>query len=399
MQMVNEIEFLGEKAKSAVEMLQSMREYQELIQYIITENDKGRQFHKEDIIEFNGRKYKFSTIASYINSFASMYNKLYVRGFGLPKIAKQGEQYYLGSFDEDYIDLGYSYNDLYNSGKHDFEEISLKDGKQTVLVCENGLICHDMEFNITRYFSLRDLDDIVRRGYFHTDIAVCARKTLNLHFREDIAEHIDGFRDNMLAENLRIATVGQNALNKYGKGYVSRSRKEYKHDSFKVIFIYRGKLFEGRKCDNEIAAACERYKLENEVVSDEDRAFLYNVKNNHLNLRSEVEQYIKGEITLLGLQKKTLELVACNPFLVFRYNLAEECRKFCINIEPFKMSEDGYIINQYGVSFSQLADYYAKGLLTREEILNQGNIKSIECLTHFKDMQEQEILNDIENEE
>lgn len=399
MRIVNELDFMGENSKNAIEMLNTFKKYQKLIQYIIMQKENGRVFHDEDVIQFEGKQYKISEIALFINGLASTYNKLYVRGFGLPTIIKQGEQYYLGSFEEDYSNLGYTYQDLYNSGKHSFEEISLRDGKQRVLICENGLICNDTEFNVTRYFSLRDLDDIQRRGYFHTDITTSARRVLNIHYKEDIAEHIDGFRDNLLAENLRIATAGQNSLNKYCKGFTSRCRKGGKQDSFKVTFVYKGRMFEGRKCNNEVAAACERYKLENESVTDEDRMFLYNVKNNHLNLRDELEQYIRGEITALGLQKKTLELVACNPFLIFRYNLAEECRKFCINIETFQMNENGYMTNQYGVSFSQLAGYYTKGLLTREEILNQGNIKNIEELTYYKELQKSNESKEIESEE
>ena len=139
MRIVNELEFMGENSKSAINMINSFRKYQELIQYIVSEKEQGRVFHENDTIIYEGKMYTVSKVASLINNFANTYNNMYVRGLGLPMIVKQGKQYYLGSFEEDYLNLGYTYRDLYYSGSLELEEISLRDGKQTVWIAENGL--------------------------------------------------------------------------------------------------------------------------------------------------------------------------------------------------------------------------------------------------------------------
>ena len=181
-----------------------------------------------------------------------------------------------------------------------------------------------------------------------------------------------------------MASTRQKLLNKYCRGYSSHLNEDHKHDVFTVAMCYKGSLYKGKICETEIEAACERFRLETESVHEDDWKYLFNIKNNHLNQGWEFEKFIRGEITQLGLLRKTLEMVARNPYLVIRFNLSDLCRSMCINIQSFMVDERGYIVNHYGVSYSALADFYASGLLSGEEIFNQYAVKSLEDLINYK---------------
>ncbi len=140
---------------------------------------------------------------------------------------------------------------------------------------------------------------------------------------------------------------------------------------FKFVFGYGKRHYNNRRyCDNEVEAVYEAYKIEQSVIGS-DSQYLFKPIYFHRNQKYLLGQYIKGEITGLGLIRETLSDVAKNPLLILRYNLIDACRKYCVKVSSFSLDEEGYIVNLNGTRYSDLAKKYVDGELSREEIENQ----------------------------
>lgn len=324
-----------------------------------------------------------------INQVKKELNRLYDinlgRGYDIKKIVKQDDEFFLGCFDEDILNCQYIADD-FESGvcNKPSEILSFSKDTQIVEIYENGLICRDLPSDSTYYFSTEALNRFKEADGFPLDIRESYNlyRTSPLKVRAEQVDIADGLDSNRLKDNLRKSVCGQcyyNHYNQYETTY--RGGYEYQNGVFHPYVHYKSKTYHGRDCDNEVEACCEIYILEQEVVKECDREFLFNPRNNHLNQRHLVEKYIRGEINQRGLLRDTLTDVANNPYLILRFCLVEECRSLCIPIQSFKLSGNGFIVNSYGERYSDFAKLYCNGKLTRDEIYAQHLVQNIQDLS------------------
>jgi hypothetical protein len=85
---------------------------------------------------------------------------------------------------------------------------------------------------------------------------------------------------------------------------------------------------------------------------------------------------LSGGLNLQGLYVSTLMDGARNPALVLMYGLVPKCKEYGVNVEKFKIDK-GRMVNQYRVSYCDLADYYCRGLLPKRYLKNQNDIRSL----------------------
>ena len=324
-------------------------------------------------IYYDGELIPEKKVLDAFNRFFGLYQKYLERGYNIDKIGSNAGIYSLGSFQDDYENCDFISSDfssyVCNPPK---EQFSMSDGMTVIQVYDNGSIVRDVKNATTYYYSNEDVEFFRRFKEFPLELEIAAQINLGLLKRREKYDIVDGLECNRLSNNLIKVRSYQSVLNQYSKGYSVRKQKlPTGRCEFIPEFWYKGRCFIGRHCDNEPEAVCETYELEHRV-SGVDSKYLFNPTNFHRNHRNQLEKFIRGEITELGLMRDVLTDVAKNPFLILRYNLVDICRKYCIYVSPFQLDDEGYMINFNGTRYADLADKYVSGGLTNEQIATQS---------------------------
>ena len=285
------------------------------------------------------------------------------RGYDIKKITKEDGFYYLGCFKEDEENCEFAYNDFYNGVSSELDKRIVMSEENTIIdMYENGSIVQDLQTNSTYYYSNEDIEffQILREFPFDWETAAMRNEGI-LKRKKYMYDIIDGLEENRMSDNFRIVVYNQKILNQFKLGYtVSGKKRDTGRCDFRVCIWYFGNVYgkrhytDGRHCDNEVEAVCEAYKIEQSATGS-DNQYLFNPIYFHRNQKHLLEQYIKGEITELGLIRQTLAYTAKNPVLILRYNLVDACRKYCVKISPFSLDEEGYMVNFNGTRYSDLA--------------------------------------------
>ena len=235
---------------------------------------------------------------------------------------------------------------------------------------KNGIIAESKDNGRIMYFDLDDAAELVSEEQFELPSG-------DIFFKNGLTN--DYRRGNILylkSYQCRLAT--------YRRGYKCQENAD-KRALFKPCFAYLNHMEWGIICDNEVDAACEALRLERTYISPEDKKILYHPEQDMRNCVSDYEKYLMGEYTSLGLLRAVLQNIAYNPFLMIRYGLCELSKELGVLITPFRLDKQGFIVNDYGVRYSELAEYYIRGQLCRKELVNQKYIKSITDLSAYSE--------------
>ena len=301
--------------------------------------------------------------------FFSIYRENLDRGYDIGRLSYTKDDYSLGSFSDDYENCELNCSDFsLDDQNQPKEKFSLFDNSILVEVYENGCILLDVKSETKYFYSLKDINFFKSFKEFPLEMEIVAKINTGKLEKKQKYKVLDGISTNRLPGNLLRVNDNQDRLLKYSSGYVTL-KKHY--DTGRCIFIpefwYKGRCYQGRECDNEPEAICESYLLEH-LYSKEDEQYLFNPIFYRRYNQDALERYVKGEITELGLQREILKGLAHNPFLILRYNLMSLCRKFCIYIYPFRLDEEGFMINGSGTRYSELAEKVFSGVLSSDEI-------------------------------
>lgn len=362
---------LNQLKEYEIELIELYREYQNGVRF---KNSRGVL-----CVQFEGRYIPVEKVEMAFQEIEKRFNEYLKRGYDIEKIesGKDGI-YHLGYFEEDASNYNYKPDD-FGSGisRKPTEILPLAENTQIIEVYERGLIARDLPSNSSYYFSPEVLGYFLYINKFDIDILnTYARHGKGRPKRGMSVILADGLSVNYMCNNFMEVPTKWKKRNEFGKGYIRLRGNNGRYNFTPLIYEGSSKA----SCDNEVEVCCEAYVFEQEKAG-KDRAYFFNPACSHVNQRHLIEEYIRGEITELGILRDTLTDVAHNPFLVLRYNLIELCRQFCIHIEPFILSHHGVIVNKYGVEYSALASLYCEGKLTREEIHTQYNIRDIKDLS------------------
>lgn len=323
------------------------------------------------MVEFQGQLIPEEKIFSCFNKFFGIYDSYLERGYDIRRICESNGLYSLGAFSDDYKNCQYNCSDFTRIGcNQPKSKFSMGNGTTVIEMYNTSSIVRDLKTDATYYYSNKDVDFLRRFKEFHLDLETVAILNYGQVKKSEKYEILDGLESNRLVSNISKVANYQYQMNKFFLGYASRPANGKERYTFVPRCWYRGHCYIGRQCDNEPEAICEAYKLELSTVGS-DREYLFNPINYHRNQRYLVERFVRDEISELGLMRDTLSEVACNPFLILRFGLVELCRKFCIYVPPFKLDEQGFMINLKGNRYSDLAVKYIDGVLTREQIATQ----------------------------
>lgn len=324
-------------------------------------------------IYFRGNLISESKVLEAFQRFFGIYQEKLSRGYYIERISCNNGLYSLGSFKEDYENCEFISTDFRSYAKNEpISSYFTSNGTILIETYDNGSIVTDIKNNTKYYYSNDNVEFLRTFREFPLEIELVASINNGLLGKKEKFDIVDGLDSNRLSSNIRKVSHSQGILNKFSVGYsVRKELLKTGRREFVPEFWYRGKCISGRHCDNEPEAICETYKISQCSVGY-DKQFLFNPINSHTNHEYLVESYVKGEITELGLIRDVLSDIAKNPFLVLRYNLIELCRKYCIYINPFKLDNEGYMINFNGTRYSELAKKYCDGVLSRNQISTQA---------------------------
>lgn len=299
------------------------------------------------------------------------YEKYLSRGYEIQRVESNNGVFSLGSFSDDYENCELNCND-FNLYKHNSpkERFLLFDDSISVEVYDRGCILTDMKTNIRYLYALKDIDFLKRFKEFPFEMEIVAKINCGLLEKKEKYEVLDGLSINRLPGNLVKISDNQRRLLQYSRGYMIHGHLDSGRCKFLPKIWYKGRCYFGRPCDNEPEAICEAYMLEHGIAGD-DEQYLFNPIFSHRLHQDSLEKYVRGEITELGLQRDILDGLVHNPFLILRYNLIDLCRKFCIYIYPFELDAEGFMINENGTRYSELAERAMNGALSKKEMYLQ----------------------------
>lgn len=324
-------------------------------------------------IEFRDELIQESEVLSSFNRFFSIYQKYLERGYNIESIKEIDGTYYLGSVQdrsknyEEKIETTSSL--VINQPK---EEFSMSSGMTIIKMYDNASIVEDLKNDTKYYYSNENIDFLRRFKDFPYELEIAAQINLGLIKRSENIDIVDGLECNRMIDNIRKVRGYQKVLNVFRLGYVVKKEKlNTGRCGFNPVFWYKGKCHTGRLCDNEVEAICEAYILEN-LTAREDSEYLFNPLKSHKNHKTLLEAYIRGELTEEGFEREILKDIANNPFLILRYGLLDLCEKYAISVAPFKLDEQGYMINLKGIRYAHLASKYVNGVLNKAEIYSQS---------------------------
>ena len=316
-----------------------------------------RSYLANHIIKVNNERYVYfnnvltlkKVIDRALKDFDKQYSYRYDRGYQLERVVKSDNKFYLGCFPED---LQYSTiveSDLYEEQEEPYS-VKVIDERFRIESYGNGSIVHDLLNDIKYFYDNKDIDFLLSLKRLKLNISTVASINRGMLKKNEEYFILDGCKTNRMSDNLGRGRTCDKNNTKYQMGYSIQPSDSIRLDFIPTIKI-NNTLYKGRVTDNEAEAVMEANLVEQRYKSN----YSFNPITYREGYEYLIEAYIKGSLTPEGVMHSILTDVASNPFLVLRYNLVALCRKYCIEIAPFRLDKYGYMVDDFGTRFSDLA--------------------------------------------
>lgn len=149
-------------------------------------------------------------------------------------------------------------------------------------------------------------------------------------------DHLDGVGFNNTDSNLNVVTTKQNRRNSLVKGYT------YTQGHFYVSYKLNSKSITRGSYKTEPEVLLATYNTRREVFKDYDYNFYLDRRTDLDILDAELTGRITRELAIYYHIKRYVEQ---NPWYLYRYDLFNYCRQNNITVSPFKLDNQGFMIN------------------------------------------------------
>lgn len=336
--------------------LQGIEDYIEKFDKV---KDYRRSYLANHIVKVNNERYVYfhnmltpkKVIDKALRDFDKQYSYKYDRGYPLERVVKSNNKFYLGFFPKD---LQYSTvidSDLYGEEEEPFR-IQVIEERFRIESYSNGSIVYDLLNDIKYFYDNKDIDFLLNLKRLVLNISTVASINRGVLKKNEEYFLLDGCKTNRMSDNLCKGRTCDKDSTKYQMGYITQPSNSG-CDRLKFIPAVKigSRYYQGRVTDNEPEAVMEASLVEKRYASSS----VFNPVTHREGYEDLIESYIKGRLTPAGVMTSILTDVASNPFLVLRYNLVDLCRKYCIEIAPFRLDKYGYMVNDFGTRYSDLA--------------------------------------------